>query len=251
MKLSYREKVGLLVVIVLLVIIVFVAWPIKTFRNRIKVHTEQKATVQKTYEETQTLINQIPTIEGNITKVYENSKGLSSQFAPHMENIDFAKYFETLLNKEPYKKGAKNELEIKGGLTITDATSDSIPFYYYTPDVITYPILVAADVNGDLVKKQDEVYYNKVQNALYLEEVEPQDVEVRVVSIPMKFTKEALLALEDEFKTKETGARITSVTINDYSFGKVAELPEDKGYSEGTVEFTFYTMQQIQEPVFN
>ncbi|MDD6827797.1 MAG: hypothetical protein PUE12_17125, partial [Oscillospiraceae bacterium] len=84
-----------------------------------------------------------------------------------------------------------------------------------------------------------------------MQTLESQTVEARTVSIPMKFTKEALLALEDELKKEGTGIRITDVTINDYTFNLVSEIPEDKGYSDGNVSFTFYTMQQIQKPDFS
>lgn len=251
MKLSYREKVGLLVVLVLVVIIVFIAVPIKTIRANIKTHTAEQETVQADFDNTNSLINEIPVIEGNIMSTYEASKGLSDKFKPHMSNIEFAKYFETLLNKEPYKKAGKNALEIINSMSISDADSGEIPFYYYTPDVITYPILEAADTNGDLMEKTDSAFYEKVQKALVMNELEPQEVEIREIKIPMKFTKEALLALEDELKKDETGVRISSVTISDYTFSYVTEIPEDKGYSEGEVTFTFYTMQQIQKPDFS
>lgn len=252
MKLSYREKIGLLVVIVLAVVIVFIAWPIKNLKNNIKMHTEQRDTIQVDYDRIQREIAEIPIIESNINATYEDSKGLSENFVSHMTNIEFGRYFEELLNKAPYnaKKNNKLALEITGGLGIDNAGVGSVPFYYYVPDVITYPILEAADTNGNLMETSDKALYDKVINASEISSLENQDVEVRYVSIPMKFTKEALLALEEEVK-KETGMRITGVTIDDYTFGYVSEIPDDKGYSEGEVSFAFYTMQQIQKPVFD
>jgi hypothetical protein len=251
MKLSYREKVGLLIVVVLAVIIIFVAWPIKTIKANIKSHKEEQATVQVEYDETQRKIAEIPVIEGNINAVYERSKDLSKKFVSHMDNIDFDKYFETLLNKEPYKKSGKNDLEIKDRFTIEEASTGEVPFYYYTPDVITYPILEAADTNGNLLETTDKNLYDKTMNAVTMSELEAQTVEVRTVKVPMKFKKEALLALEDELQKNETGVRIAGVTIDDYTFNYVTEIPEDKGYSEGTVTFVFYTMQEIQKPDFS
>ena len=251
MKLSYREKVGLLIVIVLAVIIVFVAWPIKTIKANIKSHKEEQAAVQVEYDETQRKIAEIPVIEGNINAMYENSKGLSDKFVEHMENIEVIHYFENLLNKEPYKKSGKNDLEITGGLKVSDAGIGSIPFYYYSPDVITYPILEAADTNGNLLETTDKALSDKTQKALAMSEFETQTVETRKIEIPMKFKKDALLALEDELAKNETGIRISSVTIDDYTFNYVTEIPEDKGYSTGTVTFEFYTMQQIQKPDFS
>jgi len=251
MKLSYREKVGLLIVIVLAVIIVFIAWPIKVIKGNIKDHKAERETIQVTYDDTVRKINEIPGIEANINSIYENSKGLSEKFVDHMDNINFDKYFETLLNKEPYKKNGNNALEITGGISIENADAGEVPFYFYTPDVITYPILEAADTNGNLIETTDKALYDKAMNALNMNELESQDVEVRTVTIPMKFTKEALLALEDELKKNETGVRISSVKIEDYTFNYITEIPEDKGYSNGEVTFVFYTMQQIQKPDFS
>ena len=251
MKLSYREKVGLLIVIVLAVIIVFVAWPIKTIKANIKSHKEEQAAVQVEYDETQRKIAEIPVIEGNINAMYESSKGLSDKFTEHMENIEVVRYFENLLNKEPYKKSGKNDLEVTGGLTVSNAGTGTIPFYYYSPDVITYPILEAADTNNNLLETTDKALYEKTQKALAMSEFEAQTVETRVVTIPMKFKKDALLALEDELAKNETGIRISSVTIDDYTFNYITEIPEDKGYSTGSVTFEFYTMQQIQKPDFS
>lgn len=251
MKLSYREKVGLLIVVVLAVIIVFVAWPIKTIKANIKAHKAERDTVQVEYDETQRKIAEIPVIEGNINAMYESSKGLSDKFVEHMENIEVIHYFENLLNKEPYKKSGKNDLEVTGGLTVSNAGTGTIPFYYYSPDVITYPILEAADTNNNLLETTDKALYDKTQKALAMSEFESQTVETRTVTVPMKFKKDALLALEDELAKNETGIRISSVAIDDYTFNYVTEIPEDKGYSTGSVTFEFYTMQQIQKPDFS
>ncbi|MBE6851899.1 MAG: hypothetical protein E7505_00280 [Ruminococcus sp.] len=251
MKLSYREKIGLLVLIVAVIIVVFIAWPIKVVRKNIDIHTKELEIIEKQYDDTKRLIEQIPIIENNIMEVYDASKGLSEKFTVHRDNLDIDKYFETLLNKEPYKKSPKNALEITGGLSIGDASTGGVPFYRYTPNVITYPILELADTNGNLMETSDKALYDKVVNALNMETLVEQTVEVRTVSVPMKFTKEALLALEDELKKDETGIRITNVSIGDYTFSYASEVPEEKGYSEGDVTFEFYTMQQIQKPEFN
>ena len=166
-------------------------------------------------------------------------------------SIAFDKYFEQLLNKEPYKNATKNAIELKGGLSIADESVGGVPFYYYSPNVITYPILEAADTNGNLTETKDPVLYEKVVNASKMSELTSQTVEVRNATLNLKFTKEALLNLEDELQKNGTGIRITGVNINDYTFAFASDIPEEKGYSEGTVTFSFYTLQQIQEPKFS
>lgn len=250
MKLSYREKIGLLIFIVAVVIIVFIAWPIKTIKANIETHEAQEQTIQKEYDDTKRLIAQIPTIESNIKKVYEDSKELSKDFTIHRENFEIDKLVQEILNTPKYKESGKNKMEIVGAFKEGKASDSSLEFYYYEPDVVVYPILEAADTNGDMLEKTDKKLYDKVNNALIIKPLEKQAVEMNTASVDLRFTKEALLAFQDELKALDPGIRITAVTIADYKFGLLEELPEDVGYSNGTIEFSFYTMQQIQEPVF-
>lgn len=250
MKLSYREKIGLLIFIVAVVIIVFIAWPIKTIKANIKTHESEKEKIQVTYDDTVRLIDQIPIIEGNITRIYEESKGLSEVFTIQRENFEIDQFIQNILNKDKYMQSSKNLVFVEGEFTEENAIDGPVELYYYTPDVVVYPILEAADTNGDMIEKTDKVLYEKLTNALIMESFEEQDVELHTASVDMKFTKEGLLAFQDELKELDKGVRITSVTIDDYKFGLIDELPENIGYSTGKVTFSFYTMQQIQEPVF-
>jgi len=251
MKLSYREKIGLLIVVCLAMIIVFIAAPIRLIKANIKDHKEEKQTVQTEYNDVKDKIAEIPKIEKNIESAYEASKGLSADFTEHRENIAISKYIEELFNKDPYIKGGKPQLEVINKLEIKDATNDEIPFFYYTPNVVLYPIVEKADTNGTLLKDTDSALYEKSVKAVFMEELEAQEIEVRKVTVPVKCAKEALMALEDELRKNETGVRLTKVNLEDYTFGAEAEKPEDKGFSEGELELTFWTMQQIQKPDFS
>lgn len=250
MKLSYREKIGLLIFIVAIVIIIFIAWPIKLIRANIDSHTTERDGIKVKYDETKRLIAQIPTIENNIDKVYAESEGLSKEFTVHRENFEIDKFIQGILNEGKYTDGGKNKMEINGDFTEENAVASELEFYYFVPNVVTYPILEAADTNDNLMESTDKELYDRVTNALIIEELEPQEVEIHNATINMRFTKDALFAFEDELKKLDTGIRITSVTIEDYRFGALSEIPEEVGYSEGDVTFSFYTMQQIQKPVF-
>lgn len=250
MKLSYREKIGLLIFIVAVVIIIFIAWPIKTIRANIETHTTERDNIKIKYDETKRLVAQIPTIENNITKLYTEVEGLSEEFTVHRENFEIDKFVQEIINKSDYIDGDKNKMEVDGDFVESDAEASELEFYYFKPDVVVYPILEAADTNGNLMESTDKELYDRVTNALIIDELEPQNVEIHNAEINMRFTKDALFAFEDELKKLDTGIRITSVTIDDYRFGSLSEIPEDVGYSDGKVTFSFYTMQKIQEPVF-
>ena len=249
MKLSYREKIAFLIFTVLVIIIIFVAWPIKLIRADIVKHEKQQKTVQAEYDDNKRKIAEIDAINASIERVYDESKEYSKIFIVPKKNFQADQYLEDILNKEgAYQKDGKNLIEVAGQFTIQDAKNEELKFYYYTPNVVVYPILEAADINGNLMESQDKVLYDKVQNALSIQALEAQEVEKHIVSVDVKFTKPSLMAFVDQLKALDTGVRITGVTIEDSWFGLLSDKPEEKGYSKGTITYCFYTMQQVDEP---
>lgn len=249
MKLSYREKIAFLIFTVLVIIIIFVAWPIKLIRADIVTHEKQQETVQKEYDDNKSKIKEIPFINDSIKKVYDESKEYSKIFIVSKKNFQADQYLQDILNKEgAYQKDGKNLIEVTGQFKIDDAANEELEFYYYTPNVVVYPILEAADINGNLMESQDKVLYDKVQNALSIEALEAQEVEKHVVTVDVRFKKPSLMTFVDQLKELDTGVRITGVTIEDSWFGLLSEKPEEQGYSNGTITYCFYTMQQVDEP---
>lgn len=259
MKISYREKIVLLVVIIFLVVLIFVMWPIKTIRKNIDSHQKEYDEVKIVYDENKRLIAEIPTIEGNISKIYEASKDINKNFIAHKENFEIDKYLQEFVNNEEYMEADKNKFEITGVFKQEDTEASPLDFYYYTPTIITYPILENADVNGNLLSTTDNALYKKAINAMVMNQLEPQAIEKHVASVEVKFTKEALFTFLDGLKKKDTGLRVTSVIIDNYTFNetdleKISVNPllaRMIGFSSGTIEFEFYTMQEIQKPVLD
>lgn len=260
MKMSYREKIVLLVVIIFLVILIFVMWPIKKLRENIDKHTKSYDQIKIVYDENQRLINEIPTIEKNITKIYTDSKDLSKNFIAHKENFEIDKYLQEIINTPEYTDGTNNQFQVLYSFDQKDTEAEPLEFYYYNPKVVTYPILENADVNGNLLATTDNALYKKVTNAVCMNNLEPQTVEKHAAVVNARFTKEALFKFLDTVKQKDTGVRIVSMTIDDnYTFRQLETdemrnnplLEKLKGYGEGSFMVEFYTMQQIQEPVFD
>jgi len=258
LKMSYREKIVALVLIVFVIILIFVMWPIKNIRANIKTDTEKRDTVKVDYDENNRKINEIPTIENNIKKIYEDSKDLNKDFEVHLDNFQIDEYIQKILNKDnDYRDGDKNTVQVEKSFIQSDAETDTLEYYCVIPDVITYPILESADTNGTLMKDTNPVLFDKVENAVVIKSLENQTIEVHRATIDLKFTKEGIFKFIDQMK-KDTGVRIVEFKIDDYRFGNQkpvegVEFVEDldmKGYSTGTMTLEFYTMQQIQEPRF-
>lgn len=260
LKMSYREKIVALVLIVLVIVLIFVMWPIKTIRENIKKDTQQMESVQDIYDEKNRQINEIPILEKNITKIYDESKDLNKDFSKHLENNQIDEYIQSILNHEnDYRDGDKNIFFIDKELDVDYADKDKFDFYYFKPSVIEYPILENANTNGTLLKDTNPVLFAKVENSLLGDTLEAQEIEKHSSEIQVKFTKEGLFKFIDEL-SKNKGMRVVEVTISNYRFGNlkstelvnaIDENADNKGYTTGTIKFEFYTMQQIQEPKFD
>lgn len=253
MKLSYREKIGLLVVTVVAIIVIFIAAPIKMIKQDIEEHQTKHDTVKETYDKNLRYIEEIPNIEKAIDKIYNESTGYSEIFFDHTENFEVDQYLSKVLNTAEFEKVVRelNTMEVNGTYTIEDAADEDLEFYCYKPDVVTYPILEAADINGNLMETEDKALYDKVINAVKIDELAEQKVEVHKVSVEFKFTKPALMSYIDQIKKIDPGVRITSLSIEDPWFGILSDEPKDYGYSKGNVSFCFYTMQKIAKPDFS
>lgn len=253
MKLSYREKWGLLIVLVVAIIVIFVAAPIKMIKDDIESHEKAQKTVQKEYDDVNRQIAEIDTLKTSIQKIYDDSKGYSDIFIEHHDNFEADQYIAKVINVDKYQSVARklNTMEVVGQYTVDDATDDELKFYCDVPNVVTYPILEAADINGNLLETEDKALYDRVTNAVCITELESQDIEKHVVTVEYQFTKPALMEFLDEMKDIDTGMRITNVTIDDPWFGILEKEPEKNGYSKGTITFEFYTMQKIAAPDFS
>lgn len=259
LKMSYREKVVALVLIVLVIILIFVMAPIKMIRQNIKEDTKTMETVKVDYDENNRKINEIPGIEANINKIYDESKDLNKDFSAHLENVQIDEYIQSILNNDKYKKDGKFIMKIEGAFDMDDPETSNLEFYFYGPEVLEYPILENADTNGTLLKDTDPSLFEKFENAVYMSKLESQMIEKHSASFTASFTKEGLFQFIDQLKDENKGVRITSLSIDSYRFGnmktdelqRAIDAADLKGYTTGTFDLEFYTMQQIQKPVLD
>lgn len=260
LKMSFREKVVALVLIILVIVLIFVMGPIKMIRNNIETDEKKKEKIQVEYDDIQRKIKSIPTYENNITKVYNESKDLSKPFSLHKENFQIDEYVQGVLNKDnDYIKDGKPIMEVYGTFKQDDFEAEELEFYCYVPEVVSYPILENADVNGNMLEKTNPELHEKVENSVTIASLTPQSVERHQAAFGAKFTKEGLYKFMDQLRKDDPGMRIVELVINDYKFGNVTPevleldpaLKKWEGYSVGAIAIEFYTMQQIQEPVFD
>lgn len=247
MKLNYRDKIILLVFVVLLIVIVFVAVPIKVTKDKIQTNEKTYASVSKVKEDYEKKIAQIPVLEKRIKNVYEEAAPLSDIFIEPMESYKRDQYMQKFFDE--------NKAEVVSTYAVPLSEALSLTYNSYTPHVVVYPILEAAEMNaeGSLFTEIDENRALALGRALAIETIEAQEVEISQVVTSVKVKKEDLMKFLDAIKNASTGIRITQLSVADYTFGKLEKEPDPENidYALVTLTINFYSMQKVQEPIFD
>lgn len=236
--LSYRDKIILLVIIVIAIFLVGVFVFIKPTSEKISSNKMELETVKAEQERIENVIAEIPSIEENIKTEYNNAKELSNGFAQHRETYDAEISLQELFNT--------NAVNINS-ITAEPAAAEDIEFYYYTPNVVTYPLFEAADINGNLAEATSE----KLKASTVFSNVEVQQVEAYSLTISFNGQKEGINNLLNGIKDLGENVLVTNLTIDDYTFGEAQTDATLKGTSSGSMIVKFYVLEPLAEPSFD
>ncbi len=260
MKLNYREKLFLLVFSVIVIVIIFCAWPIRTFRQKIDSNSKVREDVLKEYKSTKNKIDEIPNLEKQIEQLYNESSEYSKIFIETKTNEEVDKYVADILNDatEYVCKNMKdNTVELYGIEKIQDIDQDELEFSYYAPIILDYPILQAADINGNLMETEDKELYDKCMNSTKIEALQTQMVEMHKQEINLVCTKTGLLKFLDRLAEIDSGIKVNEIKVDNpqFNFRENLEQAKDnfevqRGFSKVTINITYYTMQKIAKPEF-
>ena len=271
-EMSYRDKMILLIISVIIILAV-------GFFALIRPKYNSLVADRATYEETKTewegidaKLQQIPVLKEAITAEYKDSSKIAEMFVsdvfqPVNDTFDNLKANYVL---EQYIQEKIDESELKmRSLEIGGISSQNLEYYYYTPDVLTYSLLESADVNGNYAQQVTDL----LKTSTTLSERETAEVMTNTLSLNLSGKKENLMAfLTKMIEEEENAVRVTSVSIADYTFGEgqtqtiteqqtnpdgtvtevTREVPlasDGQGESEMEISITFYNAMPIDQPV--
>ena len=230
MKLSYRDRV-ILIVVAIIAIIAIVA--IALIRPTIKsINTDNKTL------ETEQKLNQIEPTKKRITEKRDNAAKLAEYFTP-----------ETLFSEQDqflHKALDDNNMHVTN-LTMTDPEAAPLDFYYENPHELSYNLNQHADLDGSMAKALSE----KLREYLALSARTAQDVATRTSTIECRAKKEDLMNFLADIKKMDTTVLVESVTISDYTFcpaedadpnWTAEERAENVDHSTMTIVVKFYSV---------
>lgn len=235
MKMSYRDRMILLIVIVIALILVGIFLIVKPTTTKISENKATLSTVEAEQDRINGIIEQIPKLEEAIKSEYNESKTFAENFTDSRATYEADQFIQEYFNN--------NSVKIVN-LTANESVAEPIEFYSYAPNVVTYPLLEAADLNGDIAIETAE----KLKTSTVLTGLEAQEVEMYSLEIQFNGKKDNIFKLIDDLKSVDKNIIITDLSIDDYTFGENATEASEKGFSNGTMIVKFYVLETISEP---
>jgi hypothetical protein len=227
-----------LIVVVIALVLAGIFAIVKPTLTKISSNKSTLSSVTAEKEEIESTISKIPSLGEAIQSEYDESKAFAEKFTDSRNTYEADQYIQEYFNK--------NSVEVLS-MSVQEPTTQTISFYSYAPNIITYPLLEAADINGKIAEETAE----KLNTSTILSSLETQEVEMYSLTVQFSAKKDNLLALIDELKNLDENIMITNLSISDFTFGAEETDNTLKGYSEGSMTINFYVLQPLDEPVLS
>lgn len=275
---SYRDKMIILVISIIIILVAGFFALIKPKYDTLVADTATYETTKTEWDGIQQKLDAIPTLKDTITKAYNTAKADADLFI----NTSMGEVNDTFATDrvnyviDQYVQPAIDESNLKTlEMTFGTAGMVNMEYYYYTPNVVTYSLLEAADLNGNYA----EIVSDELMTQTIFTERESAEMIAQNIAVHVKGTRENLMTFLDKIKEDENAILVDKVEIADYKFqggldGEgateirdvvtideegnevvtqeevpvTAEEGSEEGWSEMSLSVTFYDAKEIDTP---
>jgi hypothetical protein len=214
---SNRDK---MIIIIITIIAILVAGFFALIRPKYKALVADTATFNDTQTEwngIEAKLNAIPGLKDSITKIYQESSSTAKLFVNEAFADANKDYDDRKVNVavDEHLQPAIDESKLKvEKFDIKNTEAAEVAYYYYTPNVITYSLLEAADINGNYAQQISD----KILAQTVLSEKELAEVQLCRVEMDLTGEKDNLLDFLDKIKDDKNAVIVEEFTIDDYTF---------------------------------
>lgn len=237
MKLNYRDKIILAVVLALAILALSYFGLIKKKSQEITDNKARLADLKSQQEEIQQKIDMIPTLKQKIQAVYDDTNNITSIFVDR-KNVEGT----AILDQYMRKFADENKVRIVE-LEAKNPQVENIEYYYYEMDDEEKELRKAADLSGSL--EADYKVLSAENDALSARNVE--SIIRTQYGIKVVGTKAEIWAYLKAIKDYDEAITIDSVNIQDYSFGEDAAKKEGVELSNSAEDIEKMKADAIQE----
>ena len=214
---SNRDK---MIIIIITIIAILVAGFFALIRPKYKALVADTATFNDTQTEwngIETKLNAIPGLKDSITKIYQESSSTAKLFVNEAFADANKDYDDRKVNVavDEHLQPAIDESKLKVmKFDIKNTEATDVEYYYYTPNVVTYSLLEAADINGNYAQTINE----ELKTSTLIQERQVAEMLGQNISLSVSGTRENLMAFLDAIKSDEHAVIVESLDISDYQF---------------------------------
>lgn len=275
MKLGYRERITILVVIVIVILGLGIFLLIKPAWEKLSTNKETRDQLQTEWDAKMLEFDRIPARQDNIKQRYKEGVDLSAEFTDEMDSVQLDQFLRDKFINTP--QNTEDEVKVQDSITISDISTSSLNYYYYVPNIVTYPLYEHADLDGSLaLDAAKKLMDSNILAARSSQTVASGSAEISLL-INREDTMTLLDAVKDYAEKNKDAMIIESVQLDEADFNENIEVEEEqqqetqfddegnpipntqqatttnndgtkKGYTKVTINYRVFYMQEPTEP---
>lgn len=226
MKLNYRDKIILGIVLAVIILIAGFVGLIKPKNEEIKTDEATLTTKQEEQADLEARIAKIQPLKDDIDQVYEDTAKLTSDFIP-LSDINNTDKLDQYMKHYAEESGVRID-----NLEVSQPKEFSLDYYYTDQTILASDMVNMADLNGDYEKAQNDI----LAESTALSQRNVETVIQTQYGIRVTGTKEALWKYLKAVEELKKTMMVNQVSISDYSFG--ADSAEETSSQTPTPENT-------------
>ena len=226
MKLSYRDRIVILVAIFIVILGLGIFLLIKPQWQKLNDAKAEREDLQTKWDAKLLEFDRIPTLQNTINTRYEEGVKLADEFTDEMTSIELDQFLRDKFVNTP--DNIADEVKVKGSFEVTDESTASLSYYYYIPNIVTYPLYESADLDGSLaVEAAKKLLDSNILSARSAQTIGSGSSTFTLL-INRKDTMALLNAVKKYAEEHKDAMLIESVTLEQADFNENLELEEDE-----------------------
>lgn len=226
MKLGYRERVVLIIVLIVAIFGLGIFVFIKPQWEKLNDNKKRRDDLKSAWDSKLVTFEGINKTQKNIRESVEEGRKTAQKFTGEMNSIELAKFLQDkFINTD---KNTEDEVSLKGTVSVSDPGTSSLNYYYYRPNVVTYPLYENADLDGSLAEALSKKMEEANTFALHSAQTAGSSTASFTMLINREDTMAFLDAIYDHCKNGKETMMIESVTLKDCNFNEDYEEGEEQ-----------------------
>lgn len=225
-KLSYRDRIIILIVLIIMILVIGFMFLIKPKLEDISIAEESYSNAQSQWEELENKINQVDTIKERVQKKYNESVELGNLFVDLKRAYNLEKFIKDYFNK--------NGVYINTNASYSDPSVITLSPYSLNYEALDYSIGQSADLNTSKDESKPEDSES--------EKIQDQSLPCGTVTIDYYATRAGLLQFMQDIKDSCKTIEIKSVTIGNNSYSS-----ESSAILTGDMTINVYYAEMISD----